>query len=66
MMKRVLRDIPHAHPYIDYVIVGSDGETGEELVENHTKEIRGILKILEDNQLVASQAKSAFFQRECE
>jgi len=66
MMEWVLRDIPNAHPYIDYIIVESDGETVEEPIENHTKDIRRVMKTLQDNQLVASPAKSAFFQSEVE
>jgi len=63
-MEWVLRDIPNAHPYIDDIIVGSDGETVEELIENHTKDIRKVLKTLEDNQLAARPDNSAFSQRE--
>jgi len=51
MMDWVLRDIPNTHPYIYDIIVGSDGETVEELTENHTKDIRRVLKTLTDNLL---------------
>jgi len=61
MMEWVLRDIPTAHPYIDDIIIESDGETVGERIENHTKDIRKVLKNLEDNQLVASPAKSEIF-----
>jgi len=66
IMEWVLRDIHNAHPYMDDIIFGSDRETVEDLIENHTKDIRRVLKTLEDNQLVASLAKSAFFQRKVE
>jgi len=45
---------------------GFDGEMVEELIENHQKDIRRVLTILEDNQLVASPATSASPQRGAE
>jgi len=66
MMEWVLRDIPNAHPYIDEIIFGSDGETVEEPIENHIKDIRRVLKTIQYNQFVASPAKSALFQKEVE
>jgi len=50
MMEWVHRDIPNVHTDIEYIIVGSDGGTVEELIENHTKDIRRVLKTLEHNQ----------------
>jgi len=66
MMEWVFCDILNAHPYIDDIIVGSDWETVEELIEKHNKDIRKVLETLEGKQLVASPAKSTFFQVEVE
>ena len=35
IMEYVLRDFPFADPYINDIIIGSDGETEEELIKNH-------------------------------
>lgn len=49
-----------------YKDVRSDGERVAELIEKHIKDIRKVLKPLEENQLVERRAKSAFFRRELE
>jgi len=62
-MELVLRDMPNAHPCIDDIIVRSNGETAVALIENQKKEIRKVLKPLEENQLVARPAKSGLSQK---
>ena len=66
MMEWVLKGHPYAHPYIDDIIVGSDGTTTEEVIRNHTAHLRAVLKTLEEHRLVCSPQKSAFFQKEIE
>jgi len=55
MMEWVLRYIPTAHPYIDYVIVGSDEEKFEELIEEHKKDVWKVLKRLKKFYLWQAQ-----------
>ena len=66
MMEWVLKEHPYAHPYIDDIVVGSDGDTTEEIIHNHTKHLRAVLKTLAEQRLVCSPEKSAFFQKEVE
>ena len=66
MMEWILREHPCAHPYIDDIIVGSDGTSTEQLIQTHAKHLRGVLKTLEKHRLVCHPEKSAFFQREVE
>ena len=40
MMEWVLRDLPGVNVYIDDVIVGSTGNTPEELLANHERDLR--------------------------
>ena len=66
MMEWVLRDIENADPYIDDIIIGSTGDSEEELLENHARDVRRVLEVLRENHLVASPKKSHFFMRQVE
>ena len=46
VMEYVLRDFPFADPYVDDVIIGSTGDTEEELLSNHEHDIRMVLDSL--------------------
>ena len=65
-MEYVLRDFPFADPYIDDIIIGSDGETEEELIENHERDVRQVLERMREKGLVVSTKKLQAFMREVE
>ncbi len=44
MMEWVLRDLPGVNVYIDDVIVGSTGNTPEELLANHERDLRAVME----------------------
>ena len=54
MMEWVLEKLQNTDPYIDDIIVGSEGGSLEELVANHMRDLREVLKTLEQNTLVSS------------
>ena len=43
VMEEVLRDLDNVDPYVDDVIVGSTGDTEEELIRNHEDDLRRTL-----------------------
>ena len=66
VMEDVLKDLDHADPYVDDVIIGSTGETEAELIHNHERDLRKVLKVLEAAGLVADPGKAQLFVREVE
>lgn len=58
MMEWVLRDQPNADPYVDEIIIGSMGVAEEEVLANHERDIREVLQILEEYELVADWKKN--------
>jgi putative transposase len=52
VMEWVLLDLPFADPYVDYIIVGSKGETEEEALANHDRDVNRVLEVLNENVLV--------------
>ena len=50
MMELVLSDHECADPYIDDIIIGSTGETLDEAIENHARELRAVLTTLALNK----------------
>ena len=48
-------------PYIDGVLVGTQAVEGEDLYENHDRDVRRTLDFLVDNFLVADLRKCVFF-----
>ena len=59
MMDWVLRDIDCASVYIDDVIIGSNGDTEEELLANHERDVERVLQRFKEQQLVCGSAKSS-------
>ena len=66
MMEWVLREHQNADPYVDDIIIGSTGDTEEELLANHEKEVRAVLETLKKYELVADWDKARLFMREVE
>ena len=61
LMNWVLRDVPNVHVYIDDIIVGSEGDTEEELIANHEKDVFRVLEALEKANIVLKESKCPFF-----
>ena len=60
IMDYVLKDFDFADPYIDDIVIGSTGETEEELIENHRKNIEKVLERLREMNLVISTKNCNF------
>ena len=57
VIEEVLKEEECADPYVDDVIIGSTGNTEEELMENHEKDLRRVLDTLEKINLWWIQEK---------
>jgi hypothetical protein len=66
MMEWILRDHDFADPYIDDIIVGSNGSNDDELISNHEKDIRAVLETLAEHQIYVDPRKAHLFMREVE
>ena len=66
MMEWVLEGIPSANVYIDDVIVGSDGATVHEAIQNHEKGLRETLDRLAQHNLMVDPEKAQMFVLEVE
>ena len=66
VMDHVLQGLDCADVYIDDIIIGSSGETEEELPANHDRDVRAVLDRLPKEELVASVSKTDFFVRSVE
>ena len=66
VMDHVLQGLNCADVYIDDIIIGSSGETEEELLANHDRDVRAVLNRLRQEELVASVSKTDFFVRSVE
>ena len=64
MMEWILKDHPEADPYIDDVIIGSDGDTLEEALYKSYNSVRGVLQTFAKHRLIIHPEKSDFFQTE--
>ena len=60
MMEWVLPLCPPANPYVDDVIVGSVGNTREEALQNHDRDLRMVLDRLKEQQLLVNPFKAHF------
>ena len=60
MMEWALRDIDNADPYIDDIIIGSTGETDQEMIQNYAMDVRRVLVRLAELRLVCCPRKSHF------
>ena len=56
----------HYYPYIDDILVGTQALEGEDLYENHDRDVRTTLDCLVENFLVADLHKCVFFVPEVE
>ena len=63
VMDYVLSEHDCANGYIDDVIVGSKGETEEELIENHDRDLRAVLETLAGEQMRVNMKKPQLFMR---
>ena len=59
----VLQGLDCADVYIDDIILGSPGETEEELLANHNRDVRAVLERLRKEEAVASVSKTDSFVR---
>ena len=66
IMDHILQGLDCADVYIDDIIIGSSGETEEELLANHDRDVRAELDRLRKEELVASVSKTDFFVRSVE
>ena len=63
MMEWVLRDQENADPYVEDIIVGSTGNTPEEVLENHEHDLRAFLETLKKYELVTDPKKVHLFMQ---
>ena len=63
VMDHVLHGLDCVDVYIDDIIIGSSGDTEEELLANHDRDVRAVLDRLRKEELVASVSKTDFFVR---
>ena len=66
VMDHILYGLDCANVYIDDIIIGSSGETEEELLANHNRDVRAVLDRLRKEEFVASVSKTVFFVRSVE
>ena len=66
MMEWVLADIKEADPYIDDVIVGSEGANWKEALHLNYDAVRRVLKTFQEQRIVCKPAKSRFFEDQVE
>ena len=61
VMDHVLQGLDCADEYIDEIIIGSFGDTKEELLDNYERDVRAVLHRLHWGELVALVSKTDFF-----
>ena len=66
IMDYILRDFDFADPYIDDVIIGSTGDTEEELLANHERDVERVLERLKEKGIVVSTKKVQMFMGQVE
>ena len=66
VMESVLQEHDYVNVYIDDIIVGSSGDTEAELVANHEKNLRAVLKTLAENDILVSPKKAQLFMKQVE
>ena len=66
VMEHILEGLPFACAYIDDIIIGSTGDSEEELLANHDKNIREVMDRLAKYQMFANAKKAHLFVREVE
>ena len=63
MMEWVLAPFDFAWPFVDDVIIASDGESPEEIIENHTKHVKAVLERFRELNLVCDLSKAHYLNR---
>ncbi len=66
MMEWVLRDLENSDPYVDDMIIGSTGENMEEIMANHEKDVRAVLRVLREENIIVDPKKDNMFMAEVE
>ena len=66
VMEHILEGLPFASVYIDDIIIGSTGETEQEILANHDKNVCAVLDRLAQYQMFASKKKAHLFVKEVE
>ncbi len=66
MMEWVPSEIEFEDGYVDDIIKRSTGETEQKLLENHERDVRAVLKVLREENLVVDPRKANKFMREVE
>jgi len=67
MLDEVLRPVKDtAIAYIDDILVGTRVEEGEDLLEKHDRDLRRVMEVLKEKQLVVDKGKCHLFVREVE
>jgi hypothetical protein len=66
VMEWILKPCKAADPYIDDVIVGTEGATLEEAIEKHEQDLREVLEQLKLHQMVVDPRKAHLFMEEVE
>jgi hypothetical protein len=66
MMEWVLQDLENAVPYVDDIIIGSTGNTWEEVIANHERDVRAVLNTLISNELIVDPRNAHMFMKERE
>ena len=64
MMEWVLKECPGADPYIDDIIIGSEGENFENTLKNNYQAVKAVMERLKEQQIVCSPENSNFCPRE--
>jgi putative transposase len=67
MMEDILEPVREvADPFIDDIIVGTQAEEGEDLIEKHLIDLRKTLNILQQQKIICKKEKCHFFCNEVE
>ena len=65
-MDWVFKDMKNVDPYIDNIIIGSTGDTWEEMLTNHERDVRRTLDKLAEQELLVSWKKAQLFVQKME
>ena len=60
-MEWVFQDFHNEESYIDDIIIEGKGHKLDELIENHTKDLKAVLYQLGKHELLASENKAQLF-----
>ena len=66
VMDWVFKDMKNVDPYIDDIIIGSTGDTWEEMLANHERDVRRTLDKLAEQELLVSWKKAQLFVQKVE